>query len=136
MEITITKIEGRVPVSLVQLNGDLDGSNFKDLIATAQLLYDEGVRHLLLDMAGLGFMSSAGLAALHIVTKVFGGEKAPDPEDGWATFRTMDRERAGGRQNNVKLLNPTERVLEVLDMVGFAPLYEIYTNLDEATQSF
>ena len=136
MEITIMKVEGRVPVSVIQLHGDLDGSSFKSLIATAQMLYDEGDRQLLLDMSGLRFMSSAGLAALHIVGRMFRGEKAPDPEDGWATFRTIDRERAEGMQQNVKLLNPSADILQTLDVVGFKQLYEIFNDLDEAVQSF
>ncbi len=136
MEITVSKAEGRVPVHIIQLNGDLDGSSYKDLIAAAQKLYDEGVRTLLLDLAGVGFMSSAGLAALHILTKMFRGEKAPDPEDGWATFHDMGEISSSGSQNNVKLLAPTAKIIEVLDMVGFTPLYEIFTDRDEAVQTF
>jgi anti-anti-sigma factor len=136
MEITISKADGRVPVQIIQLNGNLDGSSYKDLIAAAQLLYDEGARSLLLDLSGLDFMSSAGLAALHIVTKVFRGEAAPNPEDGWATFHDMGKNSSSESQISVKLLNPTDKILEVLDMVGFTPLYEIFTDQDEAVQSF
>jgi len=39
-------------------------------------------------------------------------------------------------QSNVKLLNPSPEVDNVLDTVGFKQFFEIYTDLDEAVQSF
>jgi anti-anti-sigma regulatory factor len=90
---------------------------------------------LVLDLAGLAFISSAGLASLHIVTKMFRGEKT-DPEDGWGTYKEIDRERESGLQKNVKLLNPSPEVDKVLDTVGFKQFFEVYTDLNKALQSF
>ena len=136
MEITLSKAKGRMHVDIINLNGDLDAASYKDLIEAAKQLYDGGARQLVLDMADLKFVSSAGLAALHIITKMFRGEEAPDPEEGWNTFREMDRDRDIGAQRNVKLLSPSDQILEVLDVVGFKPLYEIFADLDKAVQSF
>ena len=135
MEINVSQEKGKVPVSVVSIKGDLDASSYLELVNTAQKLYDAGVRYLVLDLAGLAFISSAGLASLHIVTKMFRGEKT-DPEDGWGTYKEIDRERESGLQKNVKLLNPSPDVDKVLDTVGFKQFFEIYTDLNKAVQSF
>ncbi len=135
MEIIVSQENGKVPVSVVRIKGDLDASSYLDLVNTAQQLYDDGARSLLLDLTDLAFISSAGLASLHMVTKLFRGEKT-DPEGGWATFKDIDRERESGLQTNVKLLNPSPNVDKVLDTVGFKQFFEVYTDLDGALQSF
>ena len=63
--------------------------------------------------------------------KMFGGEKA-DPEDGWGTYKEIER----GLQVNVKLLNPSTEVDNVLDTVGFKQFFEVFTDLEEAVNSF
>jgi anti-anti-sigma factor len=135
MEITVTQENGKIPVSVVHIKGDLDASSYLELVNTAQKLYNAGVRDLLLDLAGLVFISSAGLASLHIVTKVFRGEKT-NTEDGWGTYKEIDRERESGFQKHVKLLNLSPEVDKVLDTVGFKHFFEVYTDLEEAVQSF
>jgi anti-anti-sigma factor len=131
MEIDVTQEKGKVSVSVVHIKGDLDASSYLDLVNTAQKLYKVGARSLLLDLANLDFISSAGLASLHIVMKMFGGEKA-DPEDGWGTYKEIER----GLQVNVKLLNPSTEVDNVLDTVGFKQFFEVFTDLEEAVNSF
>ena len=135
MEINVTQENGAVPVSVVHIKGDLDASSYLALVETTQKLYNAGVRYLLLDLSELDFISSAGLASLHIITKMFRGESA-DPEDGWGTYKAIDRERESGFQKNVKLLNPSPEVDQVLETVGFKQFFEVYENKDEAVQSF
>ena len=71
MKMTVTNADGSVPVAILHLEGKLDGANFESLIEKAQDLYDDGGRDLLLDLSGLTFISSAGLAALHQVALLF-----------------------------------------------------------------
>lgn len=135
MEINVSQERGKVPVSVVHIKGDLDAASYLDLVATAQKLYNAGVRYLLLDLTDLAFISSAGLASLHIVTKMFRGERT-DPEDGWNTYKEIDRERESGLQKNVKLFNPSSDVDKVLDTVGFKQFFEVYIEMDAAIRSF
>jgi anti-anti-sigma factor len=135
MEINVSQEKGTVPVSVIHLKGDLDASSYLDLVKTAQKLFDDGTHHMVLDLTDLAFISSAGLASLHMITKLFRGEKS-DPEEGWATFKAIDHERESGLQKNVKLLNPSSDVDKVLDTVGFKQFFEVYTDLNEAVQSF
>ena len=135
MEINVTKEQGRAPVHVIHIQGDLDASSYLDLVNAAKKLFDEGAQFLLLDLTDLAFISSAGLASLHIVTKMFRGEKS-NTEDGWDTFKEIDRDRDNGKQSFVKLLNPSTDVDNVLDTVGFKQFFEVYTDLHEAVQSF
>jgi anti-anti-sigma factor len=135
MEIIVSQEQGIVPVSVVAIKGDLDASSYLALVDAVQKLYDVGVRRLVLDLSNLAFISSAGLASLSIITKMFRGEKT-DPEDGWGTYRAIDRERESGLQKYVKLLNPSAEVDQVLDTVGFKQFFEVYTSLEEAVRSF
>ncbi len=41
MQISFSKQQGRVPVTVMQLTGDLDSSNYTDVITKAQEIYDE-----------------------------------------------------------------------------------------------
>jgi anti-anti-sigma factor len=135
MEISVGKEQGKVSISIIKVKGDLDASSYLDLINTAKKLYDGGARNLLLDLTNLVFISSAGLASLHIIARTFRGEKT-NLNNGWGTFKEIDHERNSGKQSNVKLLNPSPEVDNVLDTVGFKQFFEVYTNLEKAVNSF
>lgn len=136
MNISVSQAQGSVPVTVLKLDGQLDGQNYQDLIAKAQDLYNSGSRDFLLDLSDLTYISSAGLVALHSVALLTRGEELPDVEGGWSAYRSMGRSSESGIQKHVKLLNPRSEVMNVLDMVGFGNVFQIYTNLDEAINSF
>jgi anti-anti-sigma regulatory factor len=136
MNISITKTERPASVTILHLEGKLDGANYENLIDEAQEVYDAGVRDLILDLSKLTFISSAGMAALHQVALLFRGEKHPGQDDGWAAYHSIDRDRGRGTQEHVKLFSPSEPVRQVLDMTGFSSLFEIFTDLHLAITSF
>jgi len=138
MNISVSQVQspGRVPVTVIKLDGQLDGQNYQDLIAKAQEVHSAGARDLLLDLTDLTYISSAGLVAMHSVALMLRGEELPDPEHGWAAYRSMGRTSQGGFQQHIKLLKPREEVRNVLDMVGFTNVFEIFNDLDEAVKSF
>jgi anti-anti-sigma factor len=136
MDISVSQAQGEVPVTVLKLDGQLDGQNFQDLIAKAQELYKAGSRDLLLDLSDLSYISSAGLVALHSIALLLKGEEVPDPEGGWSAYRAMGRSSEAGIQRHIKLLNPREEVKGVLEMVGFDRVFEVHTDLDRAVQSF
>ena len=136
MNISVSQAQGNVPVTVIKLDGQLDGQNYQELISKAQELYGAGARDFLLELSGLTYISSAGLVALHSVALLARGEELPDTEGGWAAYRSMGRSREAGVQKHVKLLNPSSEVMGVLDMVGFSNVFEIFTDRDEAVNSF
>lgn len=136
MNISVSQAQGNVSITVLKLDGQLDGQNYQDLIAKTQELYNSGSRDFLLDLSDLTYISSAGLVALHSVALLTRGEELPDFEGGWSAYRSMGRSSQAGVQKHVKLLNPRSEVMGVLDMVGFGNLFEVYTNLDDAVNSF
>jgi anti-anti-sigma regulatory factor len=136
MNIAVSQAQGNVPVTVLKLDGQLDGQNYQELIAKSQELYKAGTHDFLLDLSELTYISSAGLVALHSMALLARGEELPDTEGGWSAYRSMGRSSEAGMQKHVKLLNPRSEVMGVLDMVGFSNVFEIYTDLDEAIKSF
>jgi anti-anti-sigma regulatory factor len=136
MDISVSQKQGNVPITVIKLDGELDGQNYQELISKARELFSAGARDFLLDLSELSYISSAGLVALHSVALLVKGEELPDTEQGWSAYRSMGRTSASGVQSHLKLLNPREEIRNVLDMVGFGNVFQVYTDLDEAVQSF
>jgi len=138
MNITVDQAQGKVSVTILGLHGDLDASNYQDVIAKAREVYNTGTRYLLIDMSDTPYMGSSGLVALHSIAVLLRGEEPPDPESGWNAFHAIARDRDAGRavQQHVKLLNPQPRVDRTLEMTGLKQFFEIYTDLQTAIASF
>jgi anti-anti-sigma regulatory factor len=136
MKVTISQAQGRAPVTLLHVHGDLDAASYRDLIAKGQEAYDAGARYILLDLSDMPYMSSSGLVALHSIALMLRGEEPPDPEAGWEAFRAIDRDRDSGLQQRVKLLNPQPQVDRALETVGFKQFFEVHTDLAAAIASF
>jgi anti-anti-sigma regulatory factor len=136
MHITITQKQGRVQVTVLQLIGKLDGSNYMQLVDEARRTYLNGVRDLLIDLSQLTYLSSAGIAAIHKTALIYRGLPMAEEESGWASYHAIDRDRGSEAQKHVKLLCPQDEVANILDITGFKSLFEIYTDLDEAVASY
>jgi anti-anti-sigma regulatory factor len=136
MDITITQQTGRVPVTILHLEGKLDGSTYMQLAEEAKRLYQQGVRDLVIDLTRLTYLSSAGITAIHKTALIFRGLVLPEEETGWASYHAIDRDRDNGVQKHVKLLCPQADVANILDLTGFKALFEIHTDQDAAVASF
>ena len=136
MNIQVSTEKGRAPVTVLKIEGQLDGQNYQELISQARELYEAGARDMLLDLSGLTYISSAGLVALHTIALMLRGEAPLDPDQGWAAVRSADRSRQAGVQQHIKLLNPRPEVSSVLEMVGFTTFFETFTDREKAIQSF
>ncbi len=136
MDITTSTQQGAVPVTVLQPHGDIDASNYAQLVSKVETLFKEGAHDFLLDLSEVPFMSSAGLVALHSIAILLRGEKPADPQSGWAALKSIDRSRAAGVQKHVKLLSPQQYVAETFEKAGFTQLFEIFTDLKKAVASF
>ena len=136
MDITVKQMQGSVPVTILQTHGDLDASNYQDLIAKGQEVYEAGARDILVDMSDTPFMGSSGLAALHSLALLVRGDELPDLESGWNVFHEIDRDRDSGLQKHIKLLNPQPQVDRTLEMTGLKQFFEVHTDLETAIASF
>ncbi len=136
MQISFSTQQGNVPVTVLQLTGDIDASTYTDVINAAQQAFDEGSRNLLIDLSNVAYVSSAGLMSLHTVVKVFAGQSIQPKDGGRPSFRAINKDQDGPMRAHVKLLNPQPAVEQVLDMVGLKLFFDIHTNLEAAVKSF
>ncbi len=136
MQIIFSKQEGRVPVAVMQLTGNLDASNYTEVIDKAQEAYGDGVRDMLIDLSKVPYISSAGLMSLHTVVLIFSGQSARSRDNGRPSFRPINLARDGEVRKHLKLFNPQPGVEQVLDVVGLKQFFEIYFDFDAVIKSF
>jgi len=136
VDITVSTQQGSVPVTIVQPHGDLDASNYRELVDKVEDLIKGGAKDFLIDLSDVPFMSSAGLVALHSVAITLRGEKPVDPQTGWATLKSMEGSRIAGLQKHIKLLSPQKYVADTFDKAGFSQFLETFTDVATAVASF
>ena len=136
MKISVEQVQARVPVTVMAVQGDIDASTYQELIASAREQVAAGATHVLLDLSGVPYISSAGLVALHSTAVLVQGKQPPDPEAGWTAFRTMGRDIEKGQQAGVKLAGPQASVARVLETSGMAQFFEIHPDRAAALASF
>lgn len=115
--ITKEQARGSVPVTVLRLRGWLDAQGEAALLASAREAYDEGARFLLLDLAEVNTLTSAGMRAMQKVYKIFSPEEDAD----------------SGR---VKLCNAPPQVYHVLGITGFLQNIPNYETREAAVNSF
>ena len=132
MDVTVTKENGRVPVTVVHVDGKTDSASADKFEKKVMEVIDAGARHLVLDLSKVPYMSSAGLRALQSIFDRLRELSAGESN------KEMYRKINEGTfiSPHLKLLNPTKEVVEVLKMTGFDMLVSIEKDLNKAVASF
>ncbi len=136
MEFTVTTLRGKVPVTVVKPQGDIDASNYTQLVRKVEGLINEGSLDFLIDLSDVPFMSSAGLVALHSLAMTLRGEKPIDPRTGWAALKSTAPSRDRSAQQHIKLLAPQHNVAETIEKAGFDQFFSVFADLKAALESF
>jgi anti-anti-sigma regulatory factor len=136
MEMTSGTVSGSPSIVILSLNGELDASNYLDVIDRVRQLYNGGARQLVIDLSELSFLSSSGLVSLHSAALVMRGEEPPSPDLGWSAFHAIASDVEQGFETCCKLVNPQGRVRKTLEMTGFNTFLEIFGDTDSAIRSF
>ena len=131
MTIGVEHLGGSPSVSVVALDGELDASNYEQVIGVVRDAYAHGARALVLDVAGLTFMASSGLFALHSALRIMRGETPPDPEMGWGALHEVSRDHDTSVAN-VRLAGAREAITRVLDRTGMSSLFGMDASRDDA----
>ena len=96
-------------VRILALTGRLDTETAADVELALQDLLTAGERRFLIDLAGIGYVSSAGLRVLLALAKQLDGGKG-----------------------DLKLCGLNASVRQVFDVAGFSKLFAIFPNRDAA----
>lgn len=134
---SVEEVAGRVPITVVSLDGELDASNFERLIDEVRGLYDAGSRQLVLDLSALSFLASSGLVALHSIVRIMHGEPPPDPDSGWDALHSLGLDvSSGATQAEVQLVGPQPAVARVLQRTGLDRLFHVHPDRATAIGAF
>lgn len=124
MTIDVEHLGGSPAVTVVALDGELDASNYQQVIEIVRDAYARGARGLVFDFSRLTFMASSGLFALHSAVRIVRGETPPDAEMGWGALHEMahDHDATGA---NVRIAAPQDAIARVLERTGMTTLFGI-----------
>jgi anti-anti-sigma factor len=118
LKIIKEQVQGNVHVTVLHLRGWLDMQSEELLLATARDSYEEGSRYLLIDLAEVVTLTSAGIRAMQKVYKIF----------------TPVEERS--KLARVKLCNAPPQIYNVLGITGFLLTIQNYETLQAGIDSF
>jgi len=118
LKITKEQAQGSVPVTVLHLRGWLDAQSEELLLNSARESYDKGSRFILLDLAEVDTLTSAGMRALQKVYKLY----TPAEQH----FKVA----------HVKLCNAPPQVYHILGITGFLQNIPNYESMQAAIDSF
>ena len=130
MEIVVTQEEGRVPVTVFRLKGDL--ASEEPLRSQATEAYEAGTRNLILDLSDVPYITSSGLRAIHYLFDLL---RSDSPEE---SDQAVRKGIASGQYKSphLKLVKPSKNASKALSISGYDMFLEVHKNKKEALASF
>ena len=107
------KVEEFKRADLIEVSGRIDSSNASELEDAFKGLAEHGRYHLVAELSGVEYMSSAGLRALV------------------AALRESKKHRG-----DLRIASPSERMQEVLNLAGLDTVFTIYDDATAAIGSY
>lgn len=128
MNITVDVKQARQLVAIMRLQGDIDASNFVEVVDKAREIYENPARHLIIDLSEVPSITSTGLAAIHKIALLYSGvsEEKAHP----------DFTHNSNARKFVKLLSPQPAVDKALEMAGLKLFFKVFHDLESALNSF
>ena len=134
MEIKVSTESGRVPITVMHVDGNIDSSTYEQFQTTAKKLIDEGARYILVDLSHAPFVSSAGLRALHTL---FNELRTRNPEANLSDEQIKKGISAGTYKSpHLKLLNLSPETKTAFETSGFDMYIDTFTDRNAAIASF
>ena len=134
MEIKVSTESGRVPVTVLHVDGNIDSSTYEQFQSTARKLIEEGTRYILVDLSHAPFVSSAGLRALHTL---FNELRSRNPEANLSDEQMKKGISAGTYKSpHLKLLNLSPETKAAFETSGFDMFIDTFTDKNAAIASF
>jgi anti-anti-sigma factor len=112
--VEISHAQGRIPVTVFQLQDRVNLGNFAELEAAAKEAYNNGMRDLVIDLSKTEALTSIGVRALVVIHKMLS-------ED---------------RGKHLKLAGPAPEIRDMLEISGATQYIQIYDTVRDAVASF
>ena len=134
MDIQVYNENGRVPVTVMHVEGNVDAQTYEEFQKKAEELIDAGTQYLLIDLAHSKFFSSAGRRALH---HIFNRLREKDMNNPMSEEDVRRGINAGTyRSPHLKLSNLSKETRTVFTLSGFDMFIETFDNKQAAIDSF
>lgn len=134
METKVFTESGRVPVTVIHVDGNIDSGTYEQFLARANELIKSGVRHILVDLSHSKFVSSAGLRAVH---DIFNQLRGFDLDSNLSDEEVKKGISAGTYKSpHLKLLNLSPEARVAFETAGFDMFIETFTDMKTAVASF
>lgn len=132
MEIRVTNEQGRVPVTVFHIKGDIDANTYEQFQAEARQAIEAGTRFLVLDMKEVPYVSSYGIRA---ISQVFTWLRDASQDEDQAAISKGVRDGTF-QSHHLVIVNPSAHVLKVLTDTGMDMYMGIEGDLKKAVTSF
>jgi anti-sigma B factor antagonist len=130
MEIRVSEEQGRVPVTVFHIMGEMTADTAPAFEAATAQAIQNGTRDLILDLTGVPFIGSFGIRSINKALVALYEANGLTDEDARHVLRT------GNKAQYLKLLNPRPEVMKVLELTGLDLLLEMHSDLRETVASF
>lgn len=128
MIINVTLQQAREAVAVMSIQGDIDASNFTEVVDKAHEIYQNPARNLILDLSEVPSISNSGLVAIHKIALLYSG--APQKQE------HPDLTHNSNARKHFKLLKPQPGVEKTLETTGLKLFFKIFRDLESALNSF
>jgi anti-anti-sigma factor len=134
MDITVSTENGRVPVTIMHLSGNLDSANFMAFQDKADELIKAGAQYILVDLSNVPYVSTAGFRVIH---HIFNELRSRHPDANLSDEEVRKGISAGTYSSpHIKLLNLSKETQKAFEMTGFDMYIETYTDPKKAVSAF
>ena len=134
MNFKVSTENGRVPVTVLHVDGNIDSATYRELESKVAELIAAGTRHLLVDLGHSAFISSAGLRALH---GIFNSLRTIHPDENLSDDELRKGISSGTYKSpHLKLLNLSKDARAAFEMGGFDMYIETFTDRAKAIAAF
>lgn len=134
MEVKVSTENGRVPITVIHVDGNIDSSTYETFQAKAEELINNGARYFLIDLSHAPYISSAGLRALH---SLYNKLRSLNPEANLSEDDIRKGISAGTYKSpHLKLLNLSKEAMTTFQMGGFDMYIDTFTDKKAAIESF
>jgi len=113
--VEISQTQGKVPVTVFQLQERVHLGNFSELENTAKEAYENGTRDLVIDLSKSDTLTSIGLRAMVVIHKILA---------------------KNDNGKHLKIAGATAIIREIMQVTGISQFIDIFDTVDEAVKSF
>lgn len=134
MDIQVSTANGRVPVTVMHVSGNIDALSYEKFQSKADELIDGGARYLLIDLSNCPFISSAGLRALHHIFNKLRARDVDNPKSEEEVRRGISS--GTYKSPHLKLLKLSKESKTAFDLSGFDMFIDTFDDEQTAIASF